>query len=237
MNTGKVTTAFVLAAGKGTRLRPLTETCPKPLLPVNGRPLITYIFDHLVQSGIRRIIINTHHLAEKYEEAFPQKNWKDAELLFRHEPILLDSAGGLKNIEDLWNDEENILVYNGDVLSSLPLATLIDHHFAKKNEVTLALRSNGEPRNVGLDEQGMVGDIRGILERQELRPLFFTGIYIVQRHFLSRLEKDRVESVIDVFLRMIRKNNGSVGGVVLDDGEWHTAGTLAEYEKINTLKK
>ncbi|MFH1066567.1 MAG: nucleotidyltransferase family protein [bacterium] len=237
MFSEKITTAFVLSAGKGTRLRPLTDACPKPLLPVNGRPLITYIFDHLVQAGVRRIIVNTHHLAEKYEETFPEKKWKDAALFFRHEPVLLDSAGGLKNIEDLWGDEENIFTYNGDVISSLSLSALMERHLARKNEVTLALRSQGEPRNVGLDEQDEVGDIRGVLGRQGLRSFLFTGIYAVNRRFLGRLEKGRAESVVDVFLRMIREKSGSVGGIVLDDGEWRTAGTLAEYEKINTLKQ
>src|SRR5512136_1734000 len=120
--TGQIKTAFILGAGLGTRLRPLTEDTPKPLLPIGGRPIITYAMEHLKAVGVQRFIINTHHCAGRYAEVFPEGSWRGIPITFRHEPILLDTAGGIKNIEDLIAAGDRIIVYNGDIISSLPLA-------------------------------------------------------------------------------------------------------------------
>ena len=93
-------TAFILGAGLGTRLRPLTERCPKPLLEVGGRPVITYAMDHLLSIGVERFIVNTHYCPDVYLQKFPDRSWRGAPIIFRHEAVLLDTAGGLKNIED-----------------------------------------------------------------------------------------------------------------------------------------
>ncbi|HDQ03258.1 MAG TPA: nucleotidyltransferase family protein, partial [Deltaproteobacteria bacterium] len=111
----KINTAFILGAGLGTRLRPLTKNTPKPLLEIGGRPIITYAMEHLRAFGIKRFIVNTHHCAQKYLETFPKNNYKNIPIIFRHEPVLLDTAGGIKNIEDLIAADERIIVYNGDI--------------------------------------------------------------------------------------------------------------------------
>src|SRR4030095_1583561 len=96
-----VRTAFILGAGLGTRLRPLTNRCPKPLIPVANKPLITWAFDHLLDGGIERFVVNTPHCAERYEAAFPDQAYQNVPILFRHEPEILETAGGIKNVEDL----------------------------------------------------------------------------------------------------------------------------------------
>ena len=105
--------------------------------------MITYAMEHLRAIGIQKFIINTHHCPEKYAEAFPAGNWQGIPITFRHEPLLLDTAGGIKNIEDLIAQDERILVYNGDIITNLPIAPLIDRHFELQTQVTLALRSHG----------------------------------------------------------------------------------------------
>ena len=106
MTAPQINTAFLLGAGLGMRLRPLTQTCPKPLLPVRGRPIITYAMDHLLTVGVQRFIVNTHHCADVYRQTFPDGQWRGIPIIFRHEPVLLDTAGGLKNIEDLLKGDE-----------------------------------------------------------------------------------------------------------------------------------
>jgi mannose-1-phosphate guanylyltransferase len=229
-----IKTAFILGAGQGTRLRPLTDSCPKPLLPVGGRPIITYAMEQLLTLGVERFIVNTHHLAPVYDLVFPGKQWRGIPVIFRYEPLLLDTAGGLKNIEDLLEGDDDLLVYNGDVISDLPLQRLLDVHRAAGKEVTLALRSNGDPLNVCLNEQNEVCDLRGELGGQGKKCLF-TGIYAVKRSFLNRLQPGRPESVITVFLDMVREMPGSVAGVIIDEGRWYDAGSLEEYEKLNKL--
>ncbi|MGV8057514.1 MAG: NDP-sugar synthase [Smithellaceae bacterium] len=233
MQNKQIKTAFILGAGLGTRLRPLTENIPKPLLEIGGRPIITYAMEHLRTAGVERFIVNTHHCAGKYTEAFPEGNWQGIPITFRHEPILLDTGGGIKNIEDLIAGEERIIVYNGDIITNLPLAHLLNRHFSGKAEVTLALRSYGPLLNVNIDKDGFICDMRHILKKPGIRSCLFAGIYIVEKSFLSCLEKGRVESIVPPLIALIEKQPRCVDGVVIDDGYWYDLGTQEEYHKLN----
>jgi NDP-sugar pyrophosphorylase family protein/aminoglycoside/choline kinase family phosphotransferase len=233
MKPVQIRTAFILGAGLGMRLRPLTENCPKPLLPVGGRPLITYAMDHCLSIGVSRFIVNTHHCAAAYDEAFSDRHWRGTPILFRHEPVLLDTAGGIKNIEDLLEeDDKTILVYNGDILSDLPLSRLLEAHAAAGCEVTLALRSNGPLRNVCLDTSTKICDFRDILGNMGVRRCLFTGISIVEKRFFRRLTPGKVESTIPVFAEMIRDAPGSVASAVIDEGSWEDIGDPEAYAQI-----
>ncbi len=234
MKTAPIKTAFILGAGLGTRLAPLTDIRPKPLLPVGGRPLITYAMEHLLTLGVERFIVNTHHLAHVYREVFANSEWLGTPIVFCHEPVLLDTAGGLKNIEPLLTEDEEIIVYNGDIVSDLPLAELVAAHRGGGKEVTLALRSNGSPLNVTLNEQGEICDFRGLLGEYGKKCLF-TGIYVVRKSFLDRLTPGRKESVINVFLDMIKQTPGSLGGIIIDAGMWHDAGSPEEYKRLDKM--
>ncbi|MGB9627266.1 MAG: nucleotidyltransferase family protein [Thermodesulfobacteriota bacterium] len=229
-------TAFILGAGLGTRLLPLTEQCPKPLLEIGGRPIITHAMDHLLKIGVERFIVNTHHLPELYLERFPDGRWRGRPILFRHEPILLDTAGGLKNIEDLLCEDEAILCYNGDVITDLPLEKLLEAHERHRPEATLVLRSKGPLLNVEINEVGEVCDIRHTLGILGVQTCLFTGIYAVETSILEYLEAGRVESVIPFFIRRIVEKPGSIRGVLIDEGEWSEIGSVASYEALKALK-
>lgn len=234
----EIKTAFILAAGRGTRLRPLTESCPKPLLPMAGRPIITHVMDHLIAAGIRRFIVNTHHLPQAYHEAFPAGHWRGRPVIFRFEPVLLDSAGGLKNIEDLLDaDDETVIACNGDILSDMPIAPLFEEHFKSGAEVTLALRSEGYLKNVGIDETGAVRDIRHIIGSPGLRNCQFASVYAVDRRFFARLKPGKIESVVDVFIRMIKQGRQAIKGVVIDEGFWEGVNDVETYHRLNEHMK
>lgn len=228
----QINTAFILGAGLGTRLRPLTENIPKPLLPIGGRPIITYAMEHLKAAGVRRFIVNTHHCADRYTEVFPDGNWQGIPITFRHEPILLDTAGGLKNIEDLVAADDRIIVYNGDIITNLQLKQLLERHFSGKTEVTLALRSQGPLLNVNIDKDSFICDMRHILKNPGVQSCLFTGIYIVEKTFLNRLTAGKIESIVPPLIEMIKENPHAVRGVVIDDGYWHDLGTIEEYDRL-----
>ncbi len=233
MKKRRFKTAFILGAGLGTRLRPLTDRCPKPLLPVAGHPMITYAMGHLARVGVDRFIINTHHSPNAYAETFPDNQWKGVPIHFRHEKVLLDTAGGLKNIEDLLAEDEAILCYNGDILSDLPLQELIDSHELNRPEATLALRSSGPLLNVDVDKEGRICDMRGNLGKKGAETCLFTGIYTIETSILDHIDKGNIESVVDLFLRRIIEKPASIRGVVVDKGRWHDIGSIEVYNKLN----
>jgi NDP-sugar pyrophosphorylase family protein len=232
----RIKTAFILGAGLGTRLMPLTRECPKPLLPLCGRPIITYAMEHLRQAGIERFIVNTHHRAEVYGQVFPGHSWRGLPIVFRHEPDLLDTGGGLKNIEDLLDEGETLLVYNGDILTDIPLAALLDRHFRAGKEATLALRSHGHPRNVNLDAGGAICDFRHVLGNPGVQACLFTGVYIIEKSLLKRMARGVKQDIIPVFIDMIREEPGAVAGIVIDEGRWNDIGTPESYDSLNNVE-
>ena len=235
MQPEQINAAFILGAGLGTRLRPLTENTPKPLLEIGGHPIITYAMAHLRAVGIKRFIVNTHHCAEKYAEAFPDDNYKGIPITFRHEPVLLDTAGGIKNIEDLIDEDERIIVYNGDIITNLPLEPLLKRHTELCTEATLALRSRGPLTNVHIDSQGFICDMRNTLHNPGVQACLFAGIYILETAFLRRLAAGKIESIVLPLIESIRQNPRSVGGIVIDEGFWHDLGTMEEYRTLRDL--
>jgi NDP-sugar pyrophosphorylase family protein len=223
--------AFVLGAGLGMRLKTLTERRPKPLIPIYGKPLITFAFDQLIAAGMREIVVNTHHCHEAYETAFPEGMYGGVRLMFEHEPVLLETGGGIKNVERHFEGKA-FLVYNGDVLTNVPIGKALEHHAASGNEVTMVLRSHGEPLHVTL-EGGRVTDIAGRLAVEGARYLF-TGIYVVEPAFLRRIPPRTKISVIPLFMEMI-KEGAKLGGVVLDEGNWWDLGTREKYLEVHEV--
>lgn len=225
--------AFVLGAGLGTRLRPLTNHRPKPLIPVANRPLIEYAFDHLLGVGVDGLVVNTHWCAEAYATAFPEPSYRGVPLTLRHEwPEVLETAGGIKNVEDALGGG-TFWVYNGDILSTLPLEPALRAHRAAGNEVTLVLRSDGGPLQVAFDAtSGRVTDIGGRVDAQSAPRFLFTGIYLVEPAFFARIPAATKISVVPIFCEMIRAG-AKLGGVLIDAGEWWDLGTREQYLAVH----
>jgi mannose-1-phosphate guanylyltransferase/mannose-1-phosphate guanylyltransferase/phosphomannomutase len=225
--------AFVLGAGLGERLRPLTDQLPKPLVPVLHRPLITWAFEHLRQQlDVKNFVVNSWHLAEEYARQFPEGRWQDCSIQVRKDsPTLLDTAGGMLHVRDLLDDGSGqpFAVYNGDVMADFDLKRLEQEHVARKNVVTLGLRSTGPALHIAYNATtGLVTDIRNRLATGQEGSHLFTGVYMVNAEFLDWITPLIKESVIAVFLRLIQAGK-RVGACLVDEGHWWDLGSRASY--------
>ena len=224
-------TAFLLGAGLGTRLRPLTENLPKPLLPLGGRPMILLAMEKLRAAGTRRFIINTHHCPAAWTQAFPEGRFGDAEVKLVHEPVLLETGGGLANIAGLLDAaEQDLVIWNGDILSDADLVGAYAHHRANGGEATLIVREKGPVCNVRVTDEGDVTDFRDRLGKTEAA-YQYTGIGIVTQAFVQGVPA-AVESLVEHFLRRVQARPGSVQGFLDASATWHDLGTLEEYQSV-----
>ena len=222
--------AFVLGAGIGTRLRPLTDDLPKPLVPIFHKPLITFALDHLIDIGIQEIFINTHRLPEAFAKAFPENGYFGTPLTFVNEPVLLETGGGIKNIEAHLG-REPFITYSGDVLTDIRLPPLIDEHFNRGNDVTLALRQTGLGSAIALRENRVVdiSNRHGVPGEYD-----FANIAVWSPSVFARIPPKKKISFIPILGDWIAQG-GKIGGVVLEEGKWFNLGSRAEYFEVHRI--
>jgi NDP-sugar pyrophosphorylase family protein len=219
-----ITRAFVLAAGMGTRLRPLTDALPKPLVPIFQKPLITFALDHLIDAGVKSFVINTHRLPQLFATCFAGNAYAGHPITLVHEPDLLETGGGIKNAEPVLGSEL-FITYSGDILTDLELRPLIDEHFRRANDVTLALRETGLGADIAFAE-GRVLDIAnrlGTAVRYD-----FANIAVWSPTVFEQIPPARKISFIPVVTEWI-KQGGRIGGVILNDGKWFNVGSVRQY--------
>ena len=220
--------AFILGAGLGTRLEPLTFILPKPLMPVFQKPLIQHTMDHFMKAGVTEFIINTSTLELAWDKAFPcpDPQYRGCPVTFSHEDEPLDSGGGVKKILPLWK-EGPLIVHNGDILTDIPLGDLLAEHRRSGNLLTMALRSIDGKRNVGFDEEiGRITDMRHALG---INPGThqFAGTYIMEPEVAHLFPAEDKFSISPIWLELIKQ--GRAGGVVFDWANWHEIGNPAGY--------
>jgi len=223
-------TAFVLGAGLGTRLRPLTNRLPKPLLPVFGRPIITFALDHLRAAGVRSFVINTHYLAPRFDEVFGSGIYEGCPVKLVHEADLLDTGGGIKNAEP-WIGHQPFVVYSGDLLSDIDLERLIEEHLREKNDVTMALRETKFSAPIAF-ESGRVTDINGRYGKPGSHD--FANVSVWNPDIFQRIPAGKKISFVPIVADWIGQN-GRIGGVVLNDRGWFNIGSREEYLDVHRL--
>ncbi|MFO0707084.1 MAG: nucleotidyltransferase family protein [Nitrospira sp.] len=172
--------AMILAAGLGTRLRPLTNTIPKPLLPSAAR-LIVWNLLLLKRHGFRDVVINLHHLGPMIEQALGDGSRFGLRLIYSHEPVILGTGGGIKQAE-LHFSGEPVLILNGDTLFELDLGALCSFHRERKALATLVLREDPEAVQWGLVEVGAGDRIvringKGASASGPVAPRMFAGVH------------------------------------------------------------
>ena len=226
----EITQAFVLAAGLGTRLRPLTDELPKPLIPIFQKPLVTFALDHLIDVGVNRFVINTHRHPELFQHFFAAREYAGFPTTLVHEPDLLETGGGIKNAESHLGSEP-FLTYSGDILTDVELRPLIDEHFRRGNDVTLALRHTGLASAVALRDHRVVD----ISNRYGVAGNFdFANIAVWNSAIFSRIPPRKKISFIPIIGDWIGQG-ARIGGVVMNDGKWFNIGSRKEYLDVHRM--
>jgi mannose-1-phosphate guanylyltransferase len=221
---------FLLTAGLGTRLRPLTDWLPKPLLPVGDRPALAHILDR-VRPVASSIVANAHHRAADLR-AFLEASAPDVHV--SEEPRILGTAGGLAEASQLLGAGD-VLVWNGDILAPLdPLLLLESHHAEPSREATLAIRNLPRGQgNVGLDRDGRIVRLRSetMTGAEEASGGAFLGIHIVGGQLRATLPSEGC-LVGDIYLPALRHGR-TLRAFDVGDIAWHDIGTLADYASAN----
>jgi mannose-1-phosphate guanylyltransferase len=221
-----MTDAFVLGAGLGTRLQPLTDDLPKPLVPIFQKPLITFAFDHLIDARIDRLVVNTHRLPERFRETFPELLYRGRRIVLVHEPVLLGTGGGFKNaLPHLQAD--SFIVYSGDVLTDFKLAPLLEQHGRAGSEVTLALRQTRFKPSITLRGERVVAI-------GEAGDYDFANVSIWRRTAADLIPPGKSVSFIPTLQEMLTAGR-NVGGVVVNDGKWFNIGSPNEYLEVHRM--
>jgi mannose-1-phosphate guanylyltransferase len=223
--------ALILAGGEGTRLRPLTYTVPKPVLPLVGRPHIAYVIDWLVRHGVDDVVVSCGHLAEGMRAAIAELE-PGVEIRYAEEPDPRGTAGAIRFAEDLLGDR--FLVLNGDVLCDLDLTALIEQHERTAASATIALYPVADPFGYGLVHRRDDGEITEFLEKPEPEQIdtdeINAGAYLLERSVLDHVPRDRAVSIErEVFPELIGEG---LYGIRLD-GYWIDIGTPERFLEAN----
>jgi NDP-sugar pyrophosphorylase family protein len=208
--------AMVLAAGLGTRLRPLTNSRPKALVEVGGRTLLEIALERLRIFGIQEVIVNVHHFADMMVDYLTSKSDFGMRIEVSREEVLLDTGGGLKKAAWFFRgDTEPFVLHNVDVISSIDLHRMARYHRENQALATLALHNRPTSRPLVFDNA---------LQLQGRGPgLAFSGIHMISPRFLPMLTEDGVFSIIDSYLRLAAQGE-KILGFHADEYYWRDLG-------------
>ncbi|MGQ0812062.1 MAG: nucleotidyltransferase family protein [Nitrospiraceae bacterium] len=223
--------AMILAAGFGTRLRPLTNSVPKPLLPVAGTPLIVWNLLLLKRYAFREVIINLHHLGPMIEQALGDGSQFGLRISYSREPVILGTGGGIKQVEPHFSGEP-FLVLNGDTLFDLDLEALVSFHRQHAAVATLVVREDSEAERWGKVEIGAKHRVvrirgRGLSTAEPTEPRMFAGIHFLHPKLLREVPKGKESSIIDAYVAAIQREEPVVGFDL--EGYWSDVGTPERY--------
>lgn len=217
--------AAILAAGLGTRLRPLTHLVPKPLLPICNRPLLGVLLAQLQAAGCTRVAVNTHHLGDMVQRFLASQVPEGMAWLVRHEPEILGTGGGLRGLGDLLGTDA-FLAVNGDILTDLDLAAVYRRH--RDDAITTLVLHHGLPYNNVWVADGAVVSIGEASRLATGPPLAYTGVQVVTRGMLAYLPAAGPYDLVAAWREAMAAGE-RLAAVVVSGHFWQDLGTPAAY--------
>lgn len=235
--------AMIFAAGLGTRLKPLTDNCPKALVEVNGTPLLEIVIRKLKHYGFNDIIVNVHHFADKIETFLEANHNFGINITISDErDELLDTGGGLKKTAPFFNDNQPFLVYNVDILSNINLKALYDYHTGTKALATLAVSNRNTSRYLLFDNDNTLSGWQNIKtneaiikrgQQKDLTPLAFSGIHIIDPKIFSLINQKGKFSITPLYLELAEKH--AIKGYIHTNDFWLDAGKPESLERASAV--
>jgi NDP-sugar pyrophosphorylase family protein len=223
--------ALVLAAGRGERLRPLTATLPKPLLPVGGRPLVAWTLERLRAAGCEAVALNLHHLGQQIRDRFGER-FRGMPLIYSPEPDLLGTGGALPPLRPFLEQADRVLVVNGDSLCRWPIEALVAAHSRRRPAATLLVHRKVDPRafggGVALEDDRITGFRPGSLAYASARRhLVFAGAQVLEPELLARLPEGPGDLVSLLYEPLLAE--GAPLAALVTERLWHDLGTPQRY--------
>jgi mannose-1-phosphate guanylyltransferase len=220
--------AMILAAGYGTRLRPLTDKRPKVLMPVANKPIIARVIEHLKAHRVSDIVVNAHHLHEQLTSYLDRGRPFGLNIDVRVEPEILGTGGGLKNTEGFW-DHKPFLVINGDILTDIDLTHVYAEHKRSGALVTLVLHDFEPFNQVQVDT---VGNVTDIARKSSPGRLAFTGVHVIDPELLFSIPSGVFSDIITCYQELIHAGN-KVRAFLAKGRYWRDIGTVKSYMEAN----
>jgi mannose-1-phosphate guanylyltransferase len=231
---------MILAAGLGTRLRPLTDYRAKPALPIRGRAVISLLLDFLRQHGVRDVMINLHYLPQTIRDAIDTDGPTDMKIVWSEEAAPLGTGGGIRRAAAFLSEEEECIVLAGDMLLDLDLGLLLERHRQSQRDATLILREDSRSDDFGTIGVDVTGDVTRVGKRRsggtEIRSGLFTGVRIFSRSvFHGWPDTEIFEDLRDWLIPGMESGYFQLGGDFVDpnDSVWEPVGTPSEYLRVN----
>jgi len=238
--------ALIFAAGLGTRLRPLTNTMPKALVPVQGKPLLQHCIERLGYFGITEIVINAHHFADqiiRFIAQYQQQNPKITLHLSDERDLLRNTGGGLKHAQHFFANNETFLVCNVDILSNIDIHALYEYHQQQQAIATLAVRTRSTSRYLLFNTQQQLCGWTNIKTKavkmarptaiEQTTRFAFSGIQLIEPAIFKHIQQQGAFSIIDVYLHVAKTHTIAAyqhnTDIWLDVGKPHT---LAQAETL-----
>ena len=235
--------AMILAAGLGTRLKPLTDSTPKALIKIKNQTLLELQIKKLKAEGFDQIIINVHHFADLIEEYLKQNSFFDCSIKISDESEkLLDTGGGLKKAAHFFSDGKPFLVYNVDILSNINLKKFIEAHFASSSIATLAVQDRKSSRKFLFDKNmtlcGWMNEktnerIISKGDETKLSSYAFSGIQVIDPRLFKLFPDKDVFSLVELYLSAAKQDK--INGYVHDEDEWMDLGKIDNLNEAENL--
>ena len=228
--------AMILAAGKSTRLRPITDTIPKPMVPVNGKPLMEYLIELFASHNVQEIYVNLHHCPQVISNYFGDgKRW-GVSINYSYEPEILGTAGAVKKLESHF-DKTFIVVY-GDNLTDCNITELIKFHRSTNGIGTIAIYRRDDPTSSGIVELDENHRILRFLEKPKANQVFSNlisaGIFILEPEILKYIPDNQFYDFgRDLFPRLLKEGERLYGYIMSEDLFW--IDTPGDYQRVQTL--